>query len=83
MKGWLLGSVADEEVKHVEADPDEEWGSMYFEMVETTYDVEEYCCTECGLRVEGRDEVAVAGLPADFVREDEREPDYEPEYGND
>lgn len=83
MKAWLLGSVAHEEVTHVEADPDAEWGPMYFEMVETTYDVEEFRCAECSLRVEGRDEVAVAGLPADFTREDEREPDYEPDYGND
>lgn len=83
MKAWLLGSVALEEVTQVEADPDAQWGPMYFEMVETTYDVEEFRCSECGLRVDGRDEVAVAGLPADFAREDEREPDYEPEYGND
>lgn len=82
MKGWMLGSVADEEVQTVEADSDPEWGPMYSEVVITTYDVEEFRCPECGLRVEGRDEVAVAGLPADFVREDEREPDYEPEYGN-
>ena len=56
---------------------------MYYEIVTTKYDVEGFRCPECGLHLDGRDEVAVADLLPEFEREEEREPDHEPEYGND
>lgn len=83
MKGWLFGSLRDEEVITVEGETDLEWGPMHFEIVQLTYDVEEFRCPECGLRLEGRDEIAIAGLPPEIEREEEQEPDYGPEYGND
>lgn len=80
-RGWLFGSVGDEEYVEVEYE-DGEWGPMTVQILKTRYDVEEFHCPECGLRLEGRDEIAIADLPPDFEREEEQEPDYEPEYGN-
>jgi predicted RNA-binding Zn-ribbon protein involved in translation (DUF1610 family) len=83
LKGWLFGSVGDEEVMGIEHLTDGDGFVDRWEVVRITHDVEAFRCPECGLRLEGRDEVAIAGLPSDFVRDEEREPDYEPEYGND
>lgn len=83
MKGWLFGSTGDEEVVEIEGEPDSGWGPGYYEIVRTTFYVEEYRCPECGLRLEGRDEVSIADLPSEFETDEEREPDYEAEYGND
>jgi hypothetical protein len=81
-RGWLLGSVGNEE--YVEAEyEDSDWGPITFQCLRTTYDVEAFHCPECSLKLEGRDEIAIAHLPADFVREEEQQPDYEPDYGND
>ena len=82
-KAWLSGFIGDEEIVRVEADPDPDWGPGFYEISRITYDVEGLHCPECGLVLEGRDEIAIAGLSPDFVRDDEREPDYEPDYGND
>lgn len=83
LKAWLLGSLREEHILEVEHEADPEWAPLYQEWIELIYDVEEFRCPECGLALEGRDEIHYAGLPATFTREDEREPDYEPEYGND
>ncbi len=81
-KGWMFGFQCDSEVI------DNNFGGngdfdRYFEIVETSYGVEEFRCPECGLTLEGREEISLADLPEEFRRQDEREPDYEPEYGND
>jgi hypothetical protein len=47
-----------------------------------TYDVEAFRCPECGLALDGREEVSIAGLPAVFHVEEERAVEYEEEYGN-
>lgn len=81
-KGWLLGYEGNTEIidSHEVA---EDYGYWRIEMVATYYYIDGFYCGECGLNLAGRDEIRHAGLPEDFVREEEREPDYEPDYGND
>ncbi|HEX2211799.1 MAG TPA: hypothetical protein VHG93_29195 [Longimicrobium sp.] len=83
MKGWLFGAVEHEEIREVEVDADPEWGPMMAEILEVTYSSERFLCSECGLTLDGHEELRFAGLPSEFVQEEEHEPDYEPEYGND
>ena len=82
MNGWLFGTISDEEI-HLLEESDGDYGPSFIERIETTYAVEEFRCPECSFRVVGRDEVSIARLPAIFVHEEERVPDYDPEYGND
>jgi hypothetical protein len=79
MKGWLSGSFEFEEITGSTGEP----GEPSWDLVELTYDTETFRCSECGLVLDGRDELSVAQLPDSFVIEEEREPDYEPDYGND
>ncbi len=82
MKGWLFGAVDYEEVVEVDDGADPDWGPLSREIVEITYSTERFVCSECSLTLDGHDEIAIAGLSDSFVQEEEHEPDYEPEYGN-
>ena len=76
-QGGVAGESWNEEITNAN-DPDEPW----LELVETTYITSAFRCSVCGLRLNGRDELEVAGVLEQFVSHDVREPDYEPEYGN-
>jgi hypothetical protein len=55
----------------------------FVEYVETTYLSEEFVCIVCGLHLTGRRELDAGGLPSEFVETEEREREFEPDYGND
>lgn len=59
--------------------PEEPW----LELITMEEVATAFRCDFCGLALEGREELTVASLPENFVRTEVREPEYEPEYGND
>ena len=77
-KAWLFGYEIGEEITGNHLDED-----GYVEFVRKEYSAEEFRCPQCGLTLEGVDEIAYTDLPPEFWTEDIREPDYEPDYGND
>jgi hypothetical protein len=83
-KGWLLGyeSGVDIDGPH-EGEDDEAQDFFAYENVTTHYSADAFRCVECGLSIEGRAEMEIAGLPDEFVRHETREAQYEEEYGND
>lgn len=72
------GELWNEEVSSAERE-DEPW----MELVEATYVTSGFRCVACQLKLDGRDELDLAGIEKEFVITEEREPDYEPDYGND
>jgi hypothetical protein len=74
----VSGERWHEEISTVER-PDEPW----MELVETTYVTSGFRCAVCQLKLDGREEMDLAGIEKNFVLTEEREPDYEPDYGND
>ena len=54
----------------------------WLEHVEVSYAADEFACSACGLRLEGQKELAAADLPLGIEREEEREPEWESDYGN-
>lgn len=76
--GILGGVLWHEEVsdEYDEYDP-------YVEFVEKTYSAEEFICPTCGLHLSGTRELAVTKLPEEFYETEEREREFEPDYGND
>lgn len=58
---------------------DEPW----MELVEVTYTTLAFQCPQCGLRLNGREELDAAGFPDEFVDIETREMEVEPDYGND
>lgn len=83
-KAWLLGFESDEEViDFTYGDSSDPFGSVEaWETVRKYYSVDAFRCVECGLTLEGRDELSATDLASEFTRDEEREPDYEPDYGN-
>ena len=83
-KAWLLGFESDEEVIDFNyGDSSDPFGNVEaWETVRKYYSVDAFRCIECGLVLEGRDELSSTDLASEFTREEEREPDYEPDYGN-
>jgi len=77
-KGILGGVLWHEEVsdEYDEDDP-------YTEYVEKTYSSEEFLCPTCDLRLSGTRELSVTDLPEEFNETEEREREFEPDYGND
>jgi hypothetical protein len=65
----------DEEV--VEPDPEAD-----FEEVEKYYSAERFRCPICELRLDSREEIEAASLDPDHMEIEEREREYEPDYGN-
>ena len=78
VKGVLGGVLWHEEIsdEYDEDDP-------YTEYVEKTYSAEEFICPTCDLRLAGTRELAVTNLPEEFNETEEREREFEPDYGND
>lgn len=83
-KAWLLGWETGEDVDgpHYEQDSYDFHDTYAYEVVTTHYSADEFRCFECGLQLEGREEMTIADLPEEFDREETREPRYEEDYGN-
>jgi hypothetical protein len=85
----LGGTLWTEEV--VKTDPGwqdygpdgEEYGEAPSEVVEKTFTVEAFVCLVCTLRLYGTKEISAANLPEEFSEREEREREFEEEYGND
>lgn len=77
-EGAVGGEFWNEEVSIGEPE-DEPW----MELVEATYVTSGFRCAACQLKLDGREELDLAGIDNEFVTTEEREPDYEPDYGND
>lgn len=52
------------------------------EYVEVTYVVEEFICLVCKLHLRGTQEILAASLQDEFIEVEERELEFEPDYGN-
>ncbi|AFO87173.1 hypothetical protein D1821_06010 [Phaeobacter inhibens] len=77
-KAFMAGEMVEEEV--IGTDPDE---YCVWETVERYFSGEEFRCPTCGLALDGFDELIFADLNMEFSDTDEREMEYEPDYGND
>jgi len=77
-QGVLGGVLWHEEVSE-EYDEDD----PYTEYVEKTYSAEEFFCPTCDLHLSGTRELAVTNFPEEFCETEEREREFEPDYGND
>jgi hypothetical protein len=76
--GILGGILWQEEV----SDDVDEYDPLV-EYVEKTYSSEEFLCKVCGLHLTGTRELKATVLPEEFVITEEREREFEPDYGND
>jgi len=74
-KAYMAGDQISEEVV------DE--GEGPWEMVKKTFVPEEFHCPVCDLILLGQDEIKTAGLELEHEEIEEREFEYEPDYGND
>ncbi|MCC2616718.1 hypothetical protein LJ739_10740 [Aestuariibacter halophilus] len=75
----ILGGVLWHEEVSDEYDEDD----PFTEYVEKTFSTEEFLCPTCGLHLAGTRELYVTDLPEEFCQTEEREREFEPEYGND
>lgn len=72
------------EKAHEESAEDQSNSEPGYEIVEVSYYPLEFHCPTCGLALEGNEEVIMAGIADDAHYElEEREIQYEPDYGND
>jgi hypothetical protein len=76
-KAYLAGIKTDEEIVDTYGDEDGGW-----EQVETHYSAEQFRCPVCNLYLEDSDEIEYSGLDATHTETEEREMEYEEEYGN-
>lgn len=77
-KAYIAGEMISQEVVDTQGD---EYG--VWETVESEYSGEQFRCPTCDLRLDGYDELNFAELPTYHTGTDEREMEYEPDYGND
>ncbi|TNE43201.1 MAG: hypothetical protein EP345_04665 [Sphingomonadales bacterium] len=75
-KGFLAGDSVSEEVI------EETYDDGPWETVEITYSADEFACPVCDLHLTGQAEVLAAGYELEHAETDERQIEYEPEYGN-
>lgn len=75
-KAWLGGDKVHEEIS------EDSFGESIWESVERTYSAEEFECHVCSLEIYGSEELESAGLPLERKELEEREIEYEPDYGN-
>lgn len=75
-KGFLAGDSTNEEVL------EESYDDGPWEKVEIAYSADEFSCPVCGLRLIGQAEVEAGGYEIEHFETDERQIEYEPEYGN-
>lgn len=76
--GVLAGSKF-EEYESEEQDPDD----PFVEYIDIEYSSEEFICLVCGLHLQGTQEIRSTPIPAEFTETEEREREFEPDYGND
>lgn len=77
-KAFMAGIQVEEEVTDTQSDEYSAW-----EEVEVTYSGEQFRCPVCGLALDGANEIEATGLALEHSVSEEREMQYEPEYGND
>jgi len=75
----ILGGV----LWHEEVSDDVDEYDPLVEYVEKTYAPEEFLCKVCGLHLTGTRELKATNLPEEFYITEEREREFEPDYGND
>jgi hypothetical protein len=75
---FLAGVKYAEEVSE---DQDEE--DAFEETVEISYFAEEFQCPSCGLHLDNRDEIEAADLDTEHMETENRQREFEPDYGND
>ncbi|WP_298661331.1 hypothetical protein [uncultured Thiothrix sp.] len=68
---------------HEEVSEDTDGLDPWIERVEKTFGSEEFLCEVCNLHLKGRQELQATDLPSEFVVFDDREREFEQEYGND
>lgn len=78
-EGWIFGYELGEH----RAEPQYVEGAGWLQWVDTEYSSEAFACPTCGLRLIGRQELDLADLSEFFMKTEEAEPDYGPDYGND
>ena len=77
--GVLGGTQYNEEISEKQESND-----PFFEYVDITYLTGEYVCLVCNLHLQGSQEIhASTTLPGEFYVTEEREREFEPDYGND
>ena len=76
--GVIGGTQYDEEISQ-DQDPDD----PFTEYVDVTYATEEFVCLVCELHLLGSQEISATELPDEFYDTEEREREFEPDYGND
>jgi hypothetical protein len=87
--GFIGGSLWNEEV--IETDDgtlsvDDEgaaYGYPPTETIEKTFSIEAFECPVCGLVLDGIKEIAATELPEYFTEREDREREFEGDYGND
>ncbi len=72
----MAGDVLEEEI----IEPSERWAS--WEEVRKTYQADEFACPRCKLAIVGSEALLFSGIELEHEEIDEREIEYEPEYGN-
>lgn len=77
-----LGFVAGDKIFEETAD-DQDDAEPGYEMVDVQYSLEEFLCPTCGLHLDGTDAMRAAGFDEFLEDQEEREIEYEPDYGND
>lgn len=77
-KAFSAGVKISEQVVDTYTDNEAPW-----ELVEKEYSAEQFHCPVCDLWLDGVDELEAANLPTTHTETDEREMEYEPDYGND
>jgi hypothetical protein len=78
-KAFLTGNQIEEQVLDTYQDND----GAAWESVEKFYSAEQFRCPVCDLFLTDLDEIEAANIDSDHSETDERELQYEPEYGND
>ncbi|WP_443699794.1 hypothetical protein [Pseudomonas sp.] len=74
---FMAGTQESEDISE---DSDEDY---IWETVERTFTGEEFICRSCELALVGSAEIEASGLPDTHEDKEERELEYEPDYGND
>ncbi len=77
-KAFMTGMQYEEEIVETASDLDGLW-----EIVEKSFYAEEFHCPVCKLHLRSEAEIEAAKLTAEHTEMEEREAEYEPEYGND
>ncbi len=82
-KAFMAGIQYGEEiVVDAISDVGEDWWGGLWEIVEKCFVAEEFYCAVCELHLVNQAEIEVAGLETEHFETEEREAEYEPDYGN-